>query len=203
MNLNLFICVTDTPAEIVGAEFSLSIEKMIEFGAHSREFIEFVFQNRKEQSLRDNIAKLMQNGMRLADLLDYEQESIKDRTPDEKRDIISGYINGMSSLLDPKEKGWYAKRHPYRFCADLIQNADLDEDMEEDFIICALEWARKLHYMDGPACAEQLFLYRHRDDEDAELDLHDGYTPYTEEVERITDCYFSGIDDYEEFDDDY
>ena len=199
--MNLFIYIADasqaqTSTPTAETEISCSIERMIDFGAHSREFIGFIFALKKEGLLRNAIAKLVKNGMNLEVLLDYEKRTIKDKMPEEKRDIINGYINSMSDLVRPEEKELYLKTSPYRFCADLILSAGLDEDAEEYLILSSLHRAKDLLQMDGSTCAEYLFSYRHRNDVDADLELYEGYTPYVEEVERICELYFP--DDYDD-----
>ena len=204
--MNLLICITDTAVQSekpeiesnpIPSEPVCDIEKMIDFGAHSREFIDYLFQCHREQVARDNLTKLLNNGMKLDTLFDFEIKNIKGKAPEEVSAIVNYYINHMDTLSS-REYDWRLDPQPLDLCSDLIWNTDLDEQLRLGLILRATIQAKKLGLVDGQCCAEHYFSYLHSYDKDAGLSLFEGYTPYVEEVERIREDYFSD-DFYEEY----
>ncbi|MBO4855091.1 hypothetical protein J5500_01635 [Candidatus Saccharibacteria bacterium] len=170
-------------------QFLFDVEKMIDFGAHSREFIEFLFEHHMEELIRSNLKKLLQNGMKLRDLFDCEEKTVKDKTPQEITALLNWYIDHIGDLGEGRD--------PHTYLTALIGRLNLDKYEEGCFILRATEMAYANGQMDGLTCACYYYTYKHDFDEDVYIDLSEKDSSGYREMLDILDRYFS--DDYDDF----
>ena len=172
---------------------TFEIERMIEFGAHSREFIDYAFDCHEEWVIRNNLPKLLKNGLGRYSFLNLEKEAAKGKTPVEVESILDWYVKHLE----------YLKKDDDIYIADslirLLIEMGFDADLEGNWALRLYMSANEKELLDPRSCAEGYFLYRHRDDEDAHYSLIEKELWCLEEVDSIFDAYFSfPVDDEDE-----
>lgn len=171
---------------------TFEIERMIEFGAHSREFIDYAFDCHKEWVIRNNLPKLLKNGLSCYSFLNLEKEAAKGKTSAEVESILDWYVEHLEYLN--KDDDAYIADSLIR----LLIEISLDADLEGNWALRLYMAAHEKELLDPWSCAEGYFLYRHRDDEDAHYSLIEKESWCLEEVDSIFDAYFSFPDDEDE-----
>jgi len=186
------------------------IERMIEFGAHSRGIFGYAFDCHKENVVRENLPKLIGYGRNdYSDLLDSEIAAFNGKVHKDAEASFGWYIEHLEYICPKEDYGDSDEYDKYR-SADRIRclARTLSEDLRvsDDWILRLFISAYKKGLMSSEECASSYFSYCHPCDDDGFYYDYD-YSYDTEEEWReaelwhIRDTYFPDDDSDNDFDD--
>ena len=185
-----------------------AIERIIEFGAHSRGLFGYAFACHKENVVRENLPKLIgYDGDDYYELLDSEISAFKGKVHDDTEASFGWYIEHLEYIC-PKDydSDEYDKCRSANRIQHLARTLSEDLRMSEDWILRLFISAYKKGLMSSEECANSYFSYCHPCDDDGFYYDYD-YSYDTEEewreaeLRHIRDTYFPGDDSDEVLDD--